>query len=441
MKRALAILAALSVFGFAGMAQFSGEWSTTLNILPTLGLEESVLTLKYEVAGWTLTGISTFDPAFSEQKFEVAGTLGAFAIEGWMLFDPTSPAYAGSYLQAKLDFAGVTFTSEVYHVGPGYIALIIPSAYQAYITVGPALLYLLNIDSEVVDVDVTFYDVCTGAEFGDITISFDDISLCCGITYDFEVYFTKDLGFEYAEFSFSDLFSLCCGISFDASVKFGVNYKTVSLTPSIDLGAECLTLGLDVGWSNFTVTGIDIDYIGISCEYGDCLKAEFGTAFLREWNIIWQYGTQTGAATIWTLTAPSAWGLKNSLFAKTDSTWVFATYSISGSTVTITLPEGTTDAIAAIEYEYAKFSFCGPACCGGQYTVDVSLYWANFYDIFEDGNIQVPPVQVFPTLFGLDRVVGSFSVPIMDNLSISIDLTHWLLPGITELDIGWTFTF
>lgn len=442
MKRALATLIACSLFGLAGMAQFSGEWSTTLNILPTLGLEESVLTLTYSVAGFEITGKSTFDPTFSEQEFSVSGSIGPYGVEGVLLFDPAAPAYGAAGIQASLDFAGVGFTVTIVHVASGYAAIFEPFdiALANYgLTAG--MVYVAEVDSDTVDIEISFVDDCSGIVFYDATLTLEDIALCCGVTYDFELYFTKANGFEYAEFSFSDLFSLCCGISFDASVKFGVDYKTVSLTPEIDLGAECLTLGLDVGWSDFTVTGIDIDYIGITCEYGDCLKAEFGTAFLREWDIIWQYDTQTGAATIWTLTAPSAWGLKHSLFAKADSTWVFATYTIEDSTVTITLPEGTTDAIAAIEYEYAKFSFCGPGCCGGEYTVDVSLYWANFYDIFEDGTIQVPPVQVYPTLFGLDRVVGSFSVPIMDNLSISIDLTHWLLPGITELDVGWTFTF
>jgi len=429
MKRALAILAVCSLFGFAGLAQFSGEWSTTLNILPTLGLEESVLTLTYSVAGFEITGKSTFDPTFSEQEFSVSGSIGAFGGEGVLLFDPAAPAYGAAGIQAKLDFAGVGFTTTIVHVASGYAAIFEPFgiAFANYgLTAG--MVYLTEVDSDTVDIEISFVDDCTGIVFYDATLTLEDIALCCGVTYDFELYFTKANGFEYAKFSLSDLFSLCCGISFDASVKFGVDYKQVSLNPSIDWAGECLELGLDIGWSDFTLTGIDIDYIGISCEYGDCLSFEAGTAFLREYDIEVEYvdeaGTvvQTASVTLFTRTAPSGWGLKDGIH------FVYVGGAID-------------DAIWWMEYEYAKLSFCGPGCCGGEYTVDVSLYWAEFYDIWENGAPQVPPVQVFPTLFGLSRVVGSFEVPVMDNLTITMDLTHWLLTDVTELDIGWTFTF
>lgn len=436
MKRALAILMVCGLFGFAGMAQFSGEWSTTLNVLPSLGLEESTLTLKYTFNGWTLTSISTFDPTFSKQHFKLDGTIGPSTVKGEMVFDPaeTDEMYDASFLGAKVDFAGVSFTMGTVHLMPGESYSVAKGWLRPQKTTitnaldVPIFRYGLIAELAPVTINVQLVDECTGAEFLDATLIFDDLSLCCGITYDFELYFTKANGFEYAEFSFSDLFSLCCGISFDASVKFGVDYKTVSLTPSIDLGAECLDLGLDVGWSDFTVTDIKIDYIGISCEYGDCLSFEAGTAFLREYSMVVEYVdpkgnvVQTASVTLFTRTAPSGWGLKDGIH------FVYVNNEID-------------DAIWWMEYEYAKFSFCGPGCCGGEYTVDVSLYWAAFYDIWENGAPQVPPVQVFPTLFGLSRVVGSFKVPVMDNLTITMDITHWLLTGITEFDVGWTFTF
>jgi len=143
MKRALALLAACSLFGFAGLAQFSGEWDTTINVLPTLGLEETSLTLNYTFAGWALTSVSTFDSTgFASQSFEAEGALGPVEIEASMAFCPgteylkdikqefqsgsetityrkywsvTGPHYDSAELSAALEFGGVKLGIAVAH--------------------------------------------------------------------------------------------------------------------------------------------------------------------------------------------------------------------------------------------------------------------------------------------------------------------------------------
>jgi hypothetical protein len=355
------------MLGFTGLAQFSGSWSTTLTILPApLAVKSSVLTLTYTMASFDITSTSTFDSSsFKEQKFEISGTLGAFTIAGDIVFNPATPKYKNSSLSVDLDFAGVALGLDITHE-----ILAAPSTYGCQ-TDSQQMVYDLSAVADPVSVYITFVDCCEGIFFYDLLVEVDDISLCCGIAYDFDLYFTKKNGFEYVKFAITDLFSLCCGISFDFGVEFGVDYKKVSLTPKIDWAGECLSLGLEVGFKDSKLTEIAIDYLGITCEYGDCLTLSFGTEFIDG-------------------TAPTAWGLESD------------------------------------EYEYAKLSFCGPGCCGGEYTVDVSLYWQN---------------TDTKTLFGLSRVVGSFAVPVMSNLTFDIDMEFDLLATAWSLDIGWTFSF
>ena len=91
----------LTVGAFAAFAAdgLSGEFSATITVDPlacaycnydygliTLG---ATLTVDYALDVWTFGAVSTFDDSgFSNQKFTVAGALGAFTIASSMTFDP-----------------------------------------------------------------------------------------------------------------------------------------------------------------------------------------------------------------------------------------------------------------------------------------------------------------------------------------------------------------
>jgi len=143
MKRALAILAACSLFGFAGFAQFSGTWEGEILLVGTdaPSLTSSTLTLDYTFNGWTLTSVSGFESdEFSSQKFEASGAFGPIEIEGSMAFNPaatdtiewecdtqtgsveaTGPVYKCASLAASVEFGGVTFSGKVEHWGWPYL--------------------------------------------------------------------------------------------------------------------------------------------------------------------------------------------------------------------------------------------------------------------------------------------------------------------------------
>ena len=339
MKRALALFTVL-LFGVAAFAQVSGSWSGTLKLdlsssPPSVSLS-TTLVLSYSVAGFDITSTSKFDSSWTSQKFELSGTFGPFDLKGWMDFDPGAPAYKASALTATLNFAGLDIDASVEHYDFDYLSDY-DIDWHDYCDQTPAALmfYKFGVTVEPVSVKTTFVDCCTGIEFYDLTISLDDLSLCCGITYDFEFYFKKT-GFEYVLFSIDKLFDLCCGISFGVDVKFTVDAKSV--TPKFSWGGieGCVTVWGDVvtaededlNWTG--LTGWELYGYKIYCELAECYSLEIVTAF--------------------------------------D---VAEVEKVIG------------DVFKGDEFEYIKLSACGPACCGGTWNLSVATYFGPSGTLFD----------------------------------------------------------
>ncbi len=390
MKRALALTFAALIFGVAGLAQISGSWSGKLNILPSVGLVYTELVLNYTVAGFDLSATVYADPDPSSVEFEISGALGPAELSGVMGFDFTAPAYAYTDLSASLDFAGVGLTGKVFHGVYDYgVSYFEGTYYLDWETLCPEqtigntlMLYTLEVSVEPISLTTRFLDCCDGIEFFDFTLTLDDISLCCGVTYDMELYFTK-AGFEYVRFTADPLFELCCGFSVGVEVEFGVNYKAV--TPTFSWGGieGCVTVWGDVQEKTQEV-GIDgWTWWGykVYCELAECNYIEFVHAFDPA-NVNPYVG------------------------------YIFETLTVNDITVQ--------------ENEYVKLGFCGPACCGGTWSVDVTIIFAADAD-----------VDLF---FGVTRLLVSTTVPLMDSLSLSVDYGYSVQDG-TSLALGWSFSF
>ena len=370
MKRALACTFAALLFGVAGLAQISGSWYGELGFdfstSPTVISFSSTLELTYSVAGFDITSTSEFsNSGWSTQKFSISGALGPVDVSGWMEFDPTNAKYLASELSTSLDFAGLALSLTVSHDTELY-----------YCQTGSVeMLYTFKASVDPVTLAVRFLDCCDGIEFYDLTLSLDDLSLCCGLTYDFEFYFTKD-GFQYVLFSIDPLFELCCGIAFGVDVKFEVDAKTV--TPHFSWGGieGCVTVWGDLKTDENKAPGL-VDVTGwvlygykIYCELADCYELEFVTAF--EPTIVNKY---------------------------LDPDW-------------------TLD-VEAGEFEYIRVGACGPACCGGTWTLEAGVF-------FGSGG----------SLFDITRYKVIASVPIMDSLTLGFS---WESTG--TFAVSWTFTF
>jgi len=227
--------------------------------------------------------------------------------------------------------------------------------------------YTFTAEVEPVSVEVVLDDVCTGMQFKEVTITLTDLSLCCGITYDAELHFTKCEGFDYAKFS-ADLFEICCGISFGVDVTFGVDYKKVEPKFSWTGIEGCVTVWGDLQEKvgEVGVEGWELYGYKIFCELAECYSLEFVTAF----NV-----------------------------SKVED--------IIG------------DVFKGDEFEYIAIGACGPACCGGTWTLDATIYFDNAGG-----------------LFGASRLTVDTEVPIMDALTLSFSFE-----SPDTISVGWEFTF
>jgi hypothetical protein len=353
------------LFGVAGLAQISGSWTGKLQLLPSIDFS-TTLTLTYSVAGFDITSESKFSSSgFDSQKFSISGSFGPMDVSGWMKFDPTVPEYDSSQISASLDFAGVALSLTVLH-----------DTDLTYCQTGSVeMLYTFKASVDPVTLKVRFLDCCDGIEFYDLTLTLDDLSLCCGLVYDFTLYFTKD-GFEYVKFVVDPLFELCCDISFGVTVEFGVDYKSV--TPSFTWGgiSGCVTVWGDVQpkIEEVGVEGWQLYGYKIYCELAECYELEIVTAFVPE-----------------------------EVNKHLDPDWILEDY----------------------EFEYIRFGACGPACCGGTWTLDAGVF-------FDNGG----------GLFGISRYKVIASVPIMDNLTLGLEWEFDLgATPPTTLTLTWDFTF
>ncbi|MDY0392374.1 MAG: hypothetical protein RBR89_03125 [Candidatus Bipolaricaulis sp.] len=409
MKRALAIAVALCTLGIVGFSQITsitGDWSFTLGVLASPAAKSSVLNLKTNIGGWDITSKTSFGDTdqvtsgtqfgFTEQAFGIKGAFGPLTIDGSMAFNAgvtkircwgcvdgvdvptdytvTPPAYKSASVATAFDFAGVNIGLKVQHWAYPYECPwgCLPTQTESH------MLYTFTLGVAPIDLAVTFEDCCTGIEFGDVTLTMTGVGLCCGITFDMELYFTK-AGFDYVSFDVVNFFEWCCGISFDLNVTFGVDYKEVTLKPKFaGFGEACVTLYADIlGEDVFQFAGLKIYGFKLSCSWGDCGLLEFGTLLAEPPYEDCSY--------------PS---------------WYIPFYYYGD--------------------EYVTIKFCGAGCCGGQYTVTMTAW----FDIGGTG------------LFDLSTFRGSASIPVMSNLNATISWVLPLTPGgTTTLDLGWKFTF
>jgi len=428
MKRALALAAILSlgVMALAQIESLSGYWWTKIKFLSTVEFKESRFKLDATIAGIEVSSFSKFkDTGFVLQEFSGSLDLGPTTLDWVMGFNPaaTDPdlMYGYTDVTASMSFAGVDISASIFHgVYPfgadeyfdwtytqkgkvqiedilGYDPIVVPAdctdelkivkwidklltfkdVWEAIcddkkVQTGSTLMfYAIEADVSPVHVQVRFGDCCEGIEFYDFYLSLDNLSLCCGLSYDFDLYFTKE-GFEWARFVLEVEDVICCGIDMKIETTFTVDEKKVSV--DFDWGgfAGCFDLYGDVVWDGSTIQGYKIYGWHIYCGLGDCTAFEILTAL-----------------------APDVFAGK---------------YAIS-------LPGGTVylgPLFKQDEFQYIGFCWCGPACCGGEWSFKARAF-------FDSGG----------GLFGFSRLWIQASVPLMDSLTTTIELElpdgDWIL--------------
>ncbi|MDD5452866.1 MAG: hypothetical protein PHZ21_01110 [Candidatus Bipolaricaulis sp.] len=396
---ALVCAAAVTV---PSMAQLSGSWEMSLVLLPANSLEKAVLTLAYSTSGWSVSSVSTFNNSgYAEQEFRLRGSLGFLGVTGAMAFNPSdtgpvdvvfrpgcdpqtksftlsSPEYMWGWIKPELSFSGIVFSALIEHWLYPYIPRYAEEA-KLDCDTGLAdevcwpccesssyMRYTLTASVDLIAFIGRFEDCCTGIMFKDFSITLTDVSLCCGVAYDAELYFTK-AGFQYVEFVGKNLLGLCCGFSLDVSLKFTVDGKQVGITPKWHgLGEACVEVFGDVIFNDHVFQGVEVYGYRLSCTLAECNTIEFLSALDPE-----------------------------------------------------KVEELIGDVFEDGEYESIRFGICGLGCCGGRYYVKVDVYFSESGSLFGISRAKVR--TEIPLLANL-IFVGSFSLPVAGDPSLSVGM-------------------
>lgn len=403
MRRVFGVMSAVALLGFGSLAQFSGVWEAMIQIVPGIELEECVLTLNYKVnKNWTISSISEFDETgLIEQSFGLRGSFAFLSITGGMSFNPAdtstvvvhypncdpqtgsytlvAPAYKEAWIKTSFTLAGAELSLEFHHWAypyhmedidedgvDDYVWPCCPPQTQSY------TLFSIIVGVPPLSLKINLADCCAGFSFRDATFSLIDVPICCGLTYDAELFFTK-MGFGHFEIAVE--LEICCGISIEVATRFTVDHKRVTITPKWDgLGQACFVLYGNVvtGEAPWEIGGIEIYGYKIRCDLSPCSYVEL-------------------------MTALDVTKLEDLL----DDPKLFEDN----------------------EFEYWKLGFCGPGCCGSIWSLALAVYF-----------------QPAGSLFGLTRIKGDLSVPIMANFDLRLSLGVEVGGG-TELAVGWAFRF
>jgi hypothetical protein len=265
MKRALVLsLAVLFGLGVAAFGQtLSGEWDTTVSIVPTpvsLGLD-STLTVTYAISGWTFTSYSVLDETgWTDQTFDVGGALGAFTLGSFLDLNP-----AGSFdeweVTAGVSIAGVTFGLD-WDLTDDLAVTLSGSGSAGLVTVGADIYFG---DPAVDGCDLNWTGI-------DITV---DFPFCCADVAS-TISFNCD-GFDSVCFDVGNIvLPNFAWMTLGAELCFELQTKTLTLTPSFDFGdIACFDVYMSVDAQAgvgpdtlLNIGDISVAGIGVECTIG-----------------------------------------------------------------------------------------------------------------------------------------------------------------------------
>ncbi len=376
----LSLLLALA-WAAAGQMTLSGKWSASVQFLPAVSFTKNVFTLNTQIAGFAVGGTAEFyGTNYVWQTFDVKGAFGPLELYSELLFGPLAPAFLYTWGYGKFALNGLDVTMYTAYVSPA----VLPGPSGGAVAVAEQTLGDLKLKLEAgFGAKLAPFTIFTGPysktfpvdpfpggmQFTYLKLEAAPIPLCCGVNLDAALSFTK-AGFESLALKLKGL-PLCCGVSFDAGVTFTTTAKSVEITPKWAGIEGCLTVYGDAVYTGNVWQGIVLYGLKVRCEIADCHYLEI----LHALNV-----------------AALEQLLGEDIFQET-------------------------------EFEYWKLGFCGPACCGGKYTLTITSYF-----------------QPMGSLFGLRRIKAEAAVPLFEAFTLDF-LMEVVVGGTPTLAVGWTFTF
>lgn len=354
----------------------SGRWSGKFNVLPSFGAGSSRLDINLGLSIGTspvTLGLSA-DFTTSEWRslsFRGRGTLLGMSVSFGLDMDPTTDAYRSSHFALVGAIDALRWNLRVRHSLSGGIPP------------GPHLLYTLSMHLRPFSLTTHLEDGGRGLEFKNLLVRVSSLPWfeeTFGIHAQGAMSFTSSDGFSYAEIQLRNIqLPFFGGLVLDAGVRYTTAAKEFSLS-SRWLGPgfiENFTLYGDAIWSenNLSFEGFEFYGFKLRCclECGSCPGARISAPFVE----------------------------------------------IVAAAVPARVPGG----FRGEEFAYWKFGICGPACCGGYYTLETAVYFSS------TGG-----------LFGISRAVMMIDIPLSTGLNIQIEFQAGILGGV-ELELGWRLVF
>lgn len=262
-KTLLATILMLGVLSFVllGNSPFSGRWSTGIafeqgDINPFKSLD-SVLDLNYSFGSFLSTSKSEFQLfGFIWQGFNVTGALGAFDMQGDLLFGPSTADYIYSQMIASISIAGIDFalyyanlSDEVLQGAADGFAVRLAGSAGALDIVS-----ITEVGAQIEDMNdddfngITIYHASTGLYKHYVTnplvvgqgftgekVTVSGWGFGCVEDIATTLYMTCS-DFDFVKFELTGIDVGLSWLTFDVKLKFQTQTKSLVLTPRLNLG-------------------------------------------------------------------------------------------------------------------------------------------------------------------------------------------------------------
>jgi len=402
---------------------FGGSWTSEITfeqgeINPFKSLD-SILNLNYSFGSFLSTSESEFKLfGFIWQGFGLTGTLGAFEIQGDLLFGPSTADYIYGQLIISMSIAGIDFgfyaaqMSDAVLQGPadGFAIRLAGSAGTLDIT------SITEMGAQIEDEDdddfngITIYHASTGLHKHYVTnplvvgqgftgekVTVSGWSFGCVEDIATTLYMTCE-GFDFIKFELSGIDVGLCWLSFDVELKFKVQTKSIVLTPTLVLGETvCIDVYAAVltDAQDNTIFGSFTSLTGISL---------YGLGFTSSWDGVTIKDVTVLDTGHYAITTPEYGSVIEEIVeALQDGHEFYPDY-----------------------WELFSIAVTGDGCCGGSYT-----FLANTY--FD---------RTATNLFGwgMTHIEGRFPISSMIFLTVEIEVDDDM-PGLDHFgfgfEVGW----
>ncbi|HIP98960.1 TPA: hypothetical protein EYH33_00220 [Candidatus Bipolaricaulota bacterium] len=379
MERRIA-LAAGAILGIFFLGWGSGSLEMELELLPSPALDTSI-TFRGEAAGLSLTSTSVVHwGTWVWQEFAVAGDISFLNVRASLLFGPSTIDFLYDEVILEWTLAGLWFSFHAAQLsgavlgGPASGA-----ALKVRATFGEVGLEGVTEFGATVEGIEIFHTASglsrryttdprsPGNGFTAQRLSLSGLPLPCPGCPEvaLELYITKASGFEYVEVSVDDYPVWCCPeILVDGTVKVGLQTKSVTITPAVEVSPACLLPYFELRWEENALTGVDLAALELVCVLGDTVFRSV-TVLKR---CCWAFSTPEHGSRVVRCFEADAEGIE-----------YYPQY-----------------------WELVSLELTGPGCCGGSWR-------AVFNSYFGEGG----------SLFGWDMGYLEIAVPISPGISIA----------------------